>query len=392
MVLRLSFYCFSLFFLAACSSGGGDSVEDPVVDTRIEIPPSLSAASSAFLFDYTMPAVTGGSATARSFLFEPNQAVPADGHSLVVWAHGTTGIANDCAPSLDFENSINTFAVNQLLGAGYAVLVPDYEGFGTPTIHPYYLRDSHANSVLFAVPAAHQIPGTNLSDDWAIVGHSQGGHVALATARGEANPAYPLQAVVALAPGTDLVPLSDRAFEAIDFALAEGEFQEAVERVFFMNVYSAYIAHAFALVEPEFDPRSLFGNAVAPLIDIAVDETDCGQYVDAVIDELNAFVTGGGNLPDFAGLQRDWSDIPALANRLQFEEMGDEAQPAPLLVVQGDADRQIPVAGTTAFVDRQRSVGTDVSYEIVEGGRHGDVSRGEFGRTLNWLATRFPAQ
>ena len=81
---------------------------------------------------------------------------------------------------------------------------------------------------------------------------------------------------------------------------------------------------------------------------------------DFYIDELNAFVTGGGNLPDFAGLQRDWSDIPALANRLQFEEMGDEAQPAPLLVVQGDADRQIPVAGTTAFVDRHMQLDFDV--------------------------------
>ena len=58
--------------------------------------------------------------------------------------------------------------------------------------------------------------------------------------------------------------------------------------------------------------------------------------------------------------------------------------------MQGDDDRQIPLAATTAFVDRQRSLGTDVTYEVILGGRHGDVARAEFNRTISWLAERFP--
>jgi len=169
-----------------------------------------------------MEAVQGGTSQADALLFEPMGDAPADGHPLVVWAHGTTGIANACAPSSDPSRLLNTDAIEQLVSAGYAVLVPDYEGFGTDTIHPYYLRDSHANAILDAVPAAHAIAGSTLSDDWAIVGHSQGGHVALATARATQDPAYPLAAVVALAPGTDARAVSDAQFDAIDAHLQRG--------------------------------------------------------------------------------------------------------------------------------------------------------------------------
>jgi len=63
----------------------------------------------------------------------------------------------------------------------------------------------------------------------------------------------------------------------------------------------------------------------------------------------------------------------------------------PLLILQGDADRQVPVAATTAFVDRQRSLGTDVTYEIIAGARHGDVVRDEFAGALAWLIEKFPS-
>ena len=101
-------------------------------------------------------------------------------------------------------------------------------------------------------------------------------------------------------------------------------------------------------------------------------------------------MTSGGIPAEFGGLTRDWYNEPVIAARLDREEFGDEAQSAPLLIVQGDADRQIPIAATTAFVDRQRSLGTEVSYEVIAGGRHGDVARADFDITISWLAERFP--
>lgn len=370
------------------SSSPGGLITASVVAT----PGSLLAAERAIVFDYTMTSVTGEPTTARAQLFEPKTPAPQDGHALVVWAHGTTGIANTCQPSASFQNFGNATAINALLSSGYAVLAPDYEGFGTDRIHPYYIRSSHANAITDSVPAAHEINGTNLSDDWAIVGHSQGGHVAMATARATALPAYPLQAVVALAPGTDLKPFSDQAFNAIDEKIAEGELENASERLYYLNVYAAYVAHAVKEVNPEFDPKSIFGEAIAPLIDTALTESFCGRYANSVELAMNRYFDSGGSIPDFQGLKRDWYNVPEIASRLEIEELGDELQSAPLLILQGDADRQVPVAATTAFVERQRSVGTDVTYEVIEGARHRDVARTEFNRAISWLNDKFPAQ
>ena len=394
----------------ACSSdddGGGTNVPDGpgapgageelggelLEASAIEVPGALGAAAAARRFDYTMDAVDGsGTVAARAILYEPRGPAPAGGFPLVVWAHGTTGIANACTPSLSFEDFGNEVAIGALLGAGYAVLAPDYEGFGTPVPHPYYVRSSHAESVRDAVPAAHALDGVALSEAWALVGHSQGGHVAIAAARAAQNPDYPLAAVVALAPGTDLRPFTDLAFEAIDLELAAGELQLAAERTFYLNVYGAYVAHANALLDPAFEPGSLFGEDVAPLIDRALDEESCGDYAASVADTLNAHLQTGATLAEFGGLRRDWYEEPRFAERLETERMNDEAQAAPLLVVQGDADRQVPIAATSAFVDAQRAAGTDVTYEIVEDGRHGDVASDEFGRALGWLLARFPSR
>ena len=359
-------------------------------ETEIDIPTTLRAASRAMIFDYTMTSVTGGTTTARAQLFEPDTDAPAEGFPLVVWAHGTTGISNVCQPSLSFDNFGNEVAVNALLSAGYSVLAPDYEGFGTPQIHPYYQRASHTNAILDAIPAAHAVTNANFSDDWALVGHSQGGAVALEAARGSIPAEYPLQAVVALAPGTDLVAFSDFAFDAIDLDIAEGNTEQAAERLFYMNVYSAFVAFGFQEVEPDFNPASIFGDEMSPLIDEAVNETQCGEYASSVNDALSEHLNSGGTPADFRGLRRDWYDAPLIAARLEAEEFGVEAQSAPLLIVQGDADRQIPIAATTAFVDRQRSLGTDVTYEVLAGARHGDVARADFNLTISWLAEQFP--
>lgn len=363
-----------------------------ISSSNTDIPSAITSASRAIVFDYTMDSVRGGNTVARALLFEPTTTAPADGHPLVVWAHGTTGISQACQPSENADNLLNTFAINELLATGYAVLAPDYEGFGTDRIHPYYQRSSHANSVTFAVQAVHKLPDMNLSDDWAIVGHSQGGHVALATARAAAMPAYPLQAVVALAPGTDLRSFSDRAFEAVDIDNAAGNLSEAGLRFFYLQVYSAYVAHAMAEVDPSFDPKSIFGEDMTSLVDLAVNESFCGQYATAVSDLLNSYFSINGEITSFQGLKRDWYNTPAIDSRLAAEELGDESQAAPLLILQGDADLQIPIAEINAFADRQRSLGTDLTYEIIPDADHGDVARKDFGQALTWLTDRFPAQ
>ncbi len=380
--------------LVGCSSDTSDKAElvDGVFGSNAT-PVLLSrpvSASRVLEFSYRMDAVQGGRTKATALLFEPRGVAPERGHPLVVWAHGTTGIANACAPSANPTRFLSLAAIDQLLAAGYAVLAPDYEGFGTDSIHPYYLRDSHANAVIEALPAAHAVATRDLSKDWAIVGHSQGGHVALATARAMQDPTYPLAAVVALAPGTDARAVSDAQFDAIDAALVAGEDQIAAERVLYLNVYGAFVAEAAALVVPDFAPENVFGGTVASLIHIASEEDTCGSYSAAVTDALGTHISNGGSPATFDGVRRDWYNADGLAEHLQYERLEDEAQQSPLLIVQGDADRQIPVAATENFVDSQIALGTDVTYHLIVGGRHRDPLSSEFEHTLTWLETHFP--
>ncbi|EID54466.1 lipase family protein [Saccharomonospora xinjiangensis] len=105
---------------------------------------------------------------------------------LVSYAPGTQGVGDDCAPSkklalgLEYEGPF----ITGLLALGYAVVVTDYEGLGTPGMHTYVNRASEAHAVLDAAKAAQQLPEAGLSPDGPVVlaGYSQGGGASAAAA------------------------------------------------------------------------------------------------------------------------------------------------------------------------------------------------------------------
>ena len=107
----------------------------------------------------------------------PSIAAPDGGRPILSVAHGTTGIADQCAPSHDPPSDVAAHI--RYVNAGYLVAFTDYEGLGTPGRHPYLVGESEGRSVLDAAKAARQLPGADADDQLAIWGHSQGGHAAL---------------------------------------------------------------------------------------------------------------------------------------------------------------------------------------------------------------------
>jgi pimeloyl-ACP methyl ester carboxylesterase len=115
--------------------------------------------------------------------------VPDGGYPLVSWCHGTVGCANRVAPSRDQGNTgasaMNAYPkilLTEFLDRGWAVAMTDYEALGTGTadkLHPYLLGQSEARAALDIVLAARRLFGDELSDRFALVGHSQGGQAAL---------------------------------------------------------------------------------------------------------------------------------------------------------------------------------------------------------------------
>ena len=101
---------------------------------------------------------------------------------MVAYASGTQGWGDQCAASKemvagDFDEQ---FAVNNLLSKGWAVIVTDYPGLGTPGNETYNVGIPEGYAVLGSLRAATLLPGSGLSTaaPLAIEGYSQGGGAA----------------------------------------------------------------------------------------------------------------------------------------------------------------------------------------------------------------------
>jgi alpha-beta hydrolase superfamily lysophospholipase len=131
----------------------------------------------------------------------------------VVWAHGTTGVAQGCAPSLAAKPFANVPAVFTILREGWAFVATDYVGLGTPGGHAYLAGEDAARAVLDSAKAAQQIEDFHIGRQVVIWGHSQGGHSALwAGIRAAAYaPDIDVAGIIAMAPASDLPSLIKRA-------------------------------------------------------------------------------------------------------------------------------------------------------------------------------------
>jgi dienelactone hydrolase len=173
----------------------------------------LADARSTNLVLYSSRTPQGAKTAVSGTVSVPKGKVPKGGWPVITWAHGTTGVADACAPSRDSATSPAHLAIsyiypdlNEWLRAGYAVVQTDYQGLGTPGKHPYLIGEAEGRSVLDIVTAARQLD-PNISKRYLISGHSQGGQSALFAA-GEASswaPKLRLRGTVAFAPASHIL-------------------------------------------------------------------------------------------------------------------------------------------------------------------------------------------
>ena len=103
---------------------------------------------------------------------------------IVVLGHGSVGTADHCAPSIeapdgfekDWKNLVYTFA-----GDGWVVIQPDFPGLGTAGTTTWMHGPDEGHAVLDATRAARRLFAPEVvSDENALIGHSNGGHAVLA--------------------------------------------------------------------------------------------------------------------------------------------------------------------------------------------------------------------
>lgn len=111
---------------------------------------------------------------------------------IISYAAGTQGLGDQCAPSkaLAAGGEYEGPFLSGLRSRGYAVVVTDYDGLGTPGVHTYVNRKAEGYAVLDAIRAAQRLPEAGLPDNGpvAIAGYSQGGGASAAAA--ELQPGY----------------------------------------------------------------------------------------------------------------------------------------------------------------------------------------------------------
>jgi len=141
--------------------------------------PSSAARGIRVLYSSTNGIDRSQSIAVSGQILLPKSPAPPGGWPIIAWEHGTTGIADVCAPSWRGYGSRDRTYLNRWLDEGFAIVATDYQGLGTPGPHPYLLYRPEGYSALDAVRAALRTMSDVLQNKIILVGQSQGSGAAL---------------------------------------------------------------------------------------------------------------------------------------------------------------------------------------------------------------------
>ena len=333
---------------------------------------SLPGAARNLLVLYRSTDAAGKAAAVSGTVAIPPGTPPAGGWPVVTWAHGTTGLASACAPSLDTpEGPEHPYlaGLRRLLDGfvrrGYAVVATDYVGLGTPGPHPFLQGGPTGRNTLDMLRAARRIE-PSIGSRYAVMGHSQGGQVALfAGALGpEVVPELTQVGTLAFAPGSQIMARLALVRQAADVQLSVP--------------YVLYALQSFAVSYPGIDLRQL----LTPAALVHLPDLQQGCMTHALTTGYWAGAIARDQfLPD--------ADDTGLARAAAANEPGRLRLAAPVLIMQGTADVTVMPATTDALAGQLCANGARLAYSPVAGADHtGSMVAGE-AEARAWIDARF---
>lgn len=380
------------YMLAGCSdSDNNNKIDDNnhiyfVKMDNYEIG-SIDEASTIKTMTYKMKNVQGKRVDATALVFYPKTEKPVDGSRIVVWAHGTVGVADACAPSNNSLGENFLVAAKDLLKSGYVVVAPDYEGLGTEGIHPYLHLESEALSAIEAVKAIKEYSPKDFQGDWMVAGQSQGGQAALGVAE-YANADTEFKGAVAGAPASNLgliltqvAPQALTQIEAMEIAGGVAlEKRQSIGAYATALSYAALAGVGIKAYDSNFDYTTIFSERAGQIAKLAEgsngENGECLDGVrDAYIADIIKYMTDNTNakLMSYGGINEKVFSENAIIN----DFLDKKSQPGtvkidkPLLVIQGEADTSVPFVVTKGMVDKLIALGSpNVTFLPVEGASH----------------------
>ena len=309
---------------------------------------------------YHSESIEGDDIAVSGIITVPSGDVPDGGRPVLTWAHGTTGIADECAPSKDPEaNGIGL--AGPFLERGMVFAATDYEGLGTPGRHPYIVGESEARGTLDIVRAARQLEDrTGASDRVVVWGHSQGGHAALFANQiaEEWAPELDVVGTVAGAPPSQL--------SLIAAALRNSPYR------FYLGMAAAGWAAAY----PDADPSLVL--------------TPLGLERLEVVDEgcSAELATAWNDLPYADLVSADPATVEPWASLLVENDPGFVVGESPVLIIHGEADEQIPLVSSELLLERMCGIGQVVERRTYPDQSHAGVIGPSLPDMLEWIDAR----
>ena len=356
-------------WLPAASLADNNPKPGTIVNSEtMELAASLDAIATGTRVTYVSTDPSGNPIVVSGVVLTPRseilQSHPGNATRTVAWAHGTTGVADQCAPSATDHLDLPAYddytrVVAGYVSQGWTVTATDYPGLGTPGPHPYVVGASEGRSVIDSVRAARNLNPT-LSDKWVVSGHSQGGQAA--TFASELADTYgkglQLRGTVALAPASNI----DLIAPALVGTPVQG--------------YLVMAIHGLAAGDPTVHPDEILAH---PALDrLSVLESGCFDEVMAAFADLTADeLLVGGQLSD------------AVVAKFAASNPGNEAANSPVLLVQGLNDDTIPADLTQSFHTQLCAFDQPVQLTEYTGVGHIDVLPASQDDVIDYITDRF---
>jgi dienelactone hydrolase len=340
---------------------------DLIRHKRIGGDPAVAGSGQTHLLIYRTEDGQGYAAPASGVVNLPKGRAPKGGWPVITWAHGTTGAADSCAPSLDSARSpvhaYNAYIyplITRWLKAGYAVVRTDYQGLGTEFDHEYLIGPAEGHSVLDMVRAARQALPGRLSNKVVISGHSQGGHAALfaAAEAPKYTPELDLRGTVAFAPASHLdeqIPLTTSLTQPNPG----------------LTALVALIAHG---LDVTWGHAGLSGRFGLPLWMTPSGIELSSRAATECLPQLGATATRQGLTP--AALFKPDADFSTLRPYLDQQDPTNLTIKTRVRIEQGSADTTVIPVFTDDLARQLTTRGTPLTYNKVTGIDHAGITSG----------------
>lgn len=284
---------------------------------------------------YVMQGVSGKAAAASALLYAPKGKGKKE---VVIWAHGVSGLADQCAPSKGEAQDALIPYFTDYIQDGYAIVAPDYEGLGTPGIHPFLVGDSEGKSILDASRMAQNFSTIKTRNQTHLVGFSQGGHGVLFAGQIQKTyaPELNIESITAIAPVGNLNDTFNR--------LADDK-----ESFGYMVMGAVGFKEAYPQLNVELilNPDTVLKSKVA--------KDECSDFV------LKEFANEPSSF-----LKSDPRDDSDWQNALKVNSPGLNSVNSKLLIIQGSQDERVPPNVTQEMFDSYCGFGDEVSRVVYQ--------------------------